>query len=136
MAKIIKIDDLSVSVGLDDGGLRVFDRNQLNFEPKLGDEVDIFEGDGQVVVTRRRTSGNPFATVDGPVNGQKVNQLAYVLFAILLGTFGIHEFYAGKVGLGILCILFCWTGIPSLVGLIKGILALTRKADDDGNILI
>ena len=136
MAKIIKIDDLSVSVGLDDGGLRVFDRSQLNFEPKVGDDVDIFEGDGQVVVTRHRTSGNPFATVDGPVNGQKVNQLAYVLFAILLGTFGIHEFYAGKVGLGILCILFCWTGIPSLVGLIKGILALTRKADEDGNILV
>ena len=46
------------------------------------------------------------------------------IFGILLGGFGVHKFYLGKPGFGILYILFCWTGIPSVIGLIEGILYL------------
>lgn len=49
------------------------------------------------------------------------------LFAILLGTFGVHKFYLGKVGQGILYALFFWTGIPAVVGIIEGILYLTMS---------
>ena len=47
------------------------------------------------------------------------------ILAILLGGFGVHKFYLGKVGMGILYLVFCWTGIPGIVGLIEGIIYLT-----------
>ena len=41
-----------------------------------------------------------------------------VILALLLGGFGIHYFYLGKNMLGVLMILFCWTGIPLLIAII------------------
>lgn len=52
------------------------------------------------------------------------------------GGLGIHKFYAGKIGMGILYILFCWTTIPGIIGLIEGIIAVTKNADANGNIYI
>ncbi|MBE4907241.1 TM2 domain-containing protein [Bacillus luteolus] len=43
------------------------------------------------------------------------------VLAILLGGIGIHKFYLGKSGLGILYLVFCWTYIPAIIGLIEGI---------------
>jgi RNA polymerase subunit RPABC4/transcription elongation factor Spt4 len=48
------------------------------------------------------------------------------LFAILLGGIGVHHFYLGNVGLGILYVLFCWTFIPMIVGFIEGIVYLSQ----------
>jgi TM2 domain-containing membrane protein YozV len=42
-----------------------------------------------------------------------------VLFALLLGTFGIHHFYLRRDGLGVLYLLFFWTGIPAILGFIE-----------------
>lgn len=47
------------------------------------------------------------------------------LLAIFLGGIGIHRFYVGQTGLGILYLLFVWTGIPFFVGLLDGIIWLT-----------
>jgi TM2 domain-containing membrane protein YozV len=52
------------------------------------------------------------------------------ILGILVGGFGIHKFYLGKIGLGIVYLLFCWTGIPSLIGLIEGILYLTKTDEE------
>ncbi len=52
------------------------------------------------------------------------SKIAAALFALLLGGFGIHKFYLGKIGQGILYLLFCWTFIPAIVGFIEGILYL------------
>ena len=46
------------------------------------------------------------------------------VLGILLGGLGAHKFYLGKIGRGILCILFSWTGIPCIVGVIEGIIYL------------
>lgn len=54
------------------------------------------------------------------------------VLAILLGSLGIHKFYLGKIGQGIIYILFSWTGIPGLLGLIEGILYLV-KTDEEFN---
>ena len=43
------------------------------------------------------------------------------VLALLLGGIGIHKFYLGKIGAGILYLLFCWTGIPALIAFIEGI---------------
>ena len=42
-----------------------------------------------------------------------------VLLALFLGGLGIHKFYLGQPGLGVLYILFCWTYIPSIIALIE-----------------
>lgn len=44
-----------------------------------------------------------------------------VALALILGWIGIHRFYVGQIGWGILFLLFCWTYIPLIVGIINGI---------------
>ncbi|MBP5397558.1 MAG: TM2 domain-containing protein [Bacteroidales bacterium] len=55
------------------------------------------------------------------------NRIAAGVLAILLGGLGIHKFYMGKTGMGILYLVFCWTGIPSLAGLIEGIIYICES---------
>lgn len=43
------------------------------------------------------------------------------VLGILLGGVGAHKFYLGKTGKGIIYLLFCWTGIPGIIGLVEGI---------------
>lgn len=54
-------------------------------------------------------------------------RIAAGLFAILLGGFGVHKFYLGKIGQGILYLLFFWTMIPAIIALIEGIIYLTTS---------
>ncbi len=52
------------------------------------------------------------------------------IFAIVLGGLGVHKFYLGNIILGIVYLIFCWTGIPSLIGLVEGIIYLTQSDED------
>ncbi|EHI70831.1 TM2 domain-containing protein [Streptococcus ictaluri] len=63
---------------------------------------------------------------------RKVNKVIYVLLALFLGEFGLHKFYAGQNGKGILYLIFSWTLIPGLLGVIEGIRAIFQPADKDG----
>lgn len=67
---------------------------------------------------------------------RKVNKVIYVLLALFLGEFGLHKFYASKTGTGILYLIFCWTFIPGFIGVVEGILAILKPADQDGNFYI
>ena len=69
-------------------------------------------------------------------SGKVVSKIVYVILAILLGGVGVHKFYVGKWGMGILYLLFCWSGIPAIIGLIEGIMAALKPADANGNIII
>src|SRR5271163_770145 len=42
-----------------------------------------------------------------------------VLLALFLGSFGLHHFYLKQNGLGILYLVFFWTGIPGLIALVE-----------------
>src|SRR5665647_305696 len=53
---------------------------------------------------------SPFANL-GAVAPNGKSKLAAALFALFLGGFGIHKFYLGCTGMGILYLLFCWTFI-------------------------
>ena len=57
------------------------------------------------------------------------------ILAILLGGFGVHYFYLGKVGGGFICLLlsFVTCGIWSIVTLIQGILMLTMSQQEFDN---
>ena len=54
------------------------------------------------------------------------SRLTAGLLGILVGGLGVHKFYLNKVGLGIVYVLFCWTFIPAVIGLIEGIIYLTQ----------
>ena len=47
------------------------------------------------------------------------DEVVGVLLALFLGTFGAHHFYLRKTGLGILYIVFCWTGIPTIISFVE-----------------
>lgn len=51
------------------------------------------------------------------------------VLAIFLGSFGAHRFYLRSYGLGTLYLLFFWTLIPGLLGLIEGIRYLLMDKD-------
>jgi TM2 domain-containing membrane protein YozV/ribosomal protein L40E len=57
------------------------------------------------------------------------SKLAAALFALFLGGIGIHKFYLGRVGWGIVYLLFCWTFIPAVVGFIEGIVLLVMNEE-------
>ena len=52
------------------------------------------------------------------------------LLGIFLGGIGVHKFYLGKIGMGILYVCLCWTGIPAIVGCIEGIIYLCSNDEN------
>ena len=50
--------------------------------------------------------------------------------AIFFGAFGAHKFYQNKTFWGILYFVFCWTTIPTWIGLLEGIRYLCMPLDD------
>lgn len=58
------------------------------------------------------------------------SKVAAGLLAIFLGGIGIHKFYMGKIGMGILYICFCWTYIPAVVGVVEGIIYLCSNDEN------
>jgi len=161
MAKILSISDDKVEIGEDNGALVEVRPSDLSFVPRVGDVVDVFRSENSVRVTladkQTATRGGPVTQDGGGINinltqaqevtappvaatyvqaGKVVNKLAYILCACLLGGLGVHKFIAGKVGMGILYIVFMWTFIPALVGLIEGLVAIGKTADANGNIIV
>lgn len=66
---------------------------------------------------------------DVRTTGQKSKVVAGI-FALLLGFFGAHKFYLGKVGQGLLYLIFCWTFIPALIAFFEGIIYLCMSDED------
>ena len=58
------------------------------------------------------------------------NKIVAGLLGIFLGGFGIHKFYLNKPGQGLTYLIFCWTGIPEIIGFIEGIIYLFTSDED------
>lgn len=56
---------------------------------------------------------------------KKKNRSLAIFLAIILGGIGAHKFYLEEPGWGILYLLFCWTFIPAILGILEGIIYLT-----------
>ena len=93
--------------------------------PQCGHPVATQQATGQPLGSQPGV-GQPLAN---PYTPAKSRVTAGVL-GILLGGIGIHKFYLGKVGLGVVYILFCWTYVPAIIGLIEGIIYLTQSDQD------
>lgn len=50
-----------------------------------------------------------------------------IVLALFLGGIGIHKFYLGQAGQGILYLLLCWTFIPIVLSVIDIIIYLTMS---------
>ncbi|MBM7684623.1 TM2 domain-containing protein [Defluviitalea raffinosedens] len=57
------------------------------------------------------------------------SKLVAGLLAIFFGGLGIHKFYLGRLGTGILYLIFCWTCIPFIIGFIEGIIYLCTSEE-------
>jgi TM2 domain-containing membrane protein YozV len=57
-------------------------------------------------------------------------KVAAGVLAILLGAFGVHKFYLGYTKAGIIQILLSLLCIGGLIGLIEGIIYLTKSDEE------
>ncbi len=55
------------------------------------------------------------------------SKVVAAILALFFGGLGIHKFYLGQIGMGIVYLLFCWTFIPALVAFVEGIIYLTTS---------
>ena len=154
LAKIIKIEDDLIFIGLDDGSIKKVNKSFCNFSPDINDEVEIYESEGCIVVNKINTTKKKNNATDqkidinvnnnsptgSPVyvanNKKAVNKVIYCVLALLLGWIGAHKFYAGKIAAGILYLFFSGTCIPAIIAFIEFILALCKTEDSNGNILV
>lgn len=58
------------------------------------------------------------------------NKVIAILLAFFLGGFGGQFFYLGKIWQGVLCVLFCWTWIPGIWGIIHAIIILSMSDEE------
>lgn len=61
---------------------------------------------------------------------QPRSRIVAAVLALFFGLFGIHKFYLGRKGAGLLYLIFFWTFIPGLLGLIDAIVLLLATDRD------
>lgn len=100
---------------------------------KVKEEKAEHNGGININVANTQNAAQPVYVANGT---KAVNKVVYCLLTLFLGSIGVHKFYAGKTGTGILYLVFCWTGVPIFLALIDLIVALCKKSDNNGMILI
>jgi len=123
----------------EDGGRYSFSANQwrANGIPHKGQRVDFLPSDDGATEIYPLQSTSDFPSL---IAGEK-NRTIAALFAIVLGSFGAHKFYLGYNTQGIIMAALTisgwvltsvllgalWAWIPGIVGLIEGIIYLTKS---------
>ncbi len=93
---------------------------------------DLLKAGGSAETIPTRAGGSNSGTVAGPhgsplppLRGPRVrhskSRIAAGVLALVLGTLGAHKFYLRRFGAGVLYLVFSWTGIPTVLGIIEGI---------------
>jgi len=60
------------------------------------------------------------------------DRTATIILCLFVGGLGIHRFYLGQPGLGLLYLLFCWTLIPSFIAFFE-LFVFIFTSDDEFN---
>lgn len=58
------------------------------------------------------------------------NKLIAALLAFIAGGFGLHKFYLGKTGQGIVYLIFFWTIIPAIIAFFESISLLIMDDEE------
>jgi len=61
---------------------------------------------------------------------EKNNKNTAGILAIVFGALGIHKFYQGKYGKGLVYFAFCWSLIPAFISIAEGIHYLTETQEE------
>jgi TM2 domain-containing membrane protein YozV len=69
----------------------------------------------------------PPAPGQGEVVGDGKSRPLAIFLALLLGGFGIHRFYVGPIWIGVVYLIFFWSGIPAFLAWLEAIYWLTRS---------
>ena len=106
--------------------------------PKCGKQVeDIKRSDDRIVINNNNTNTNANTVTSGYDSMiSPKSWIVTLLLCIFLGVIGIHRFYVGKVGTGILMILLCLTGISAVWALVDLIFILLKRFKDKQGRLI
>ena len=72
--------------------------------PKCGKQVEQLGGSGPVTVNVNNENTNTNTNIGGGIGGKRCDKIVSLLLCIFLGYLGIHKFYEGKVGMGVLYI--------------------------------
>ena len=97
--------------------------------PARGISVD-FDVDGSGNATSIYILGS---SIQLPQLGNQIgekNRIVAIVLAFFLGGFGVHKFYLGRIGWGVIYLLFCWTFIPTIVAFIEFIIYLCMSDKD------
>ena len=76
MAKIIKIDGEMVQIGTDDGGIKSARLSDINFFPNIGDEVEVYESNEKIIVTK--TNKGKGGIIDSITINNEANNGPYI----------------------------------------------------------
>lgn len=127
MAKVLSFNKKKAVIGTSSGGLKEVPMSAFgDYEPEVGDEVEIYQEGKTIMVVPKDKS-------EQEQDERYVNKTAYCVLALFFGWVGFHKFYVGKPGLGIIYLLFCPTLIPFIISLIEFLVGLCTPADKYGN---
>ncbi len=103
MAKIITIDNDTVTVSLDDSSTIEVAKTEFNFPISENMQVDTHKHNDTYIFSQPTpTNADDIEVPEGKV---AVNKVPYGLFFFFLGQLGIHEFYAGNHKKGVIWIV-------------------------------
>lgn len=95
MPKVIDIQADTVLLGMDDNSIREVKLSDCNFVPSIGDEVDIFENESVIIVSKakQQTTVVTDSLVNTPQKRNSKESLTAIIFGTFFGHFGAHNFY-------------------------------------------
>jgi TM2 domain-containing membrane protein YozV len=100
-----------------------------NKAPNKGMNVDFDVNNNNEAIAIFVLASNKNPITSHQQTGNKSRIVAAIL-AFFLGGLGIHKFYLGQIGWGIIYLIFCWTFIPSIVAFIEFIIYLCTSDED------
>lgn len=62
--------------------------------------------------------------------GPERSRIIGIVLALFLGGLGVHKFYTGKSGLGVVYLLFFWTFVPAIIALVEAIIWAFQSDDE------
>ena len=65
-----------------------------------------------------------------------VSKGTYIALCLFLGGAGLHKFYSGKWGQGLLYLALSWTGISVVLALFDLLIAIFKRPDEYGEIQV